>query len=43
MTEDAVVFISSDEPTLRALGFLLKHGRDNNGDTVVLEASTHSA
>ena len=29
--------------TGRALGFLLKHGRDNNGDTVVLEASTHSA
>jgi gentisate 1,2-dioxygenase len=41
-TEDAVMLVSSDEPTLRALGFALKHGRDRNGDTIVLERSTHS-
>ena len=35
--EDAVMLVSSDEPTLRALGFALKHGRDVNGDTVLLE------
>jgi gentisate 1,2-dioxygenase len=37
--EDAVMFVSSDEPTLRALGFALKHGRHPNGDIVVLETS----
>ena len=42
-SEDAIVIISSDEPTLRALGFLLKHGRDNNDDTVLLESSVHTA
>ncbi len=42
-TGDAIVFVSSDEPTLRALGFFLKHGRDHNGDSVVLEASTTHA
>ena len=41
-TDDAVLIISSDEPTLRALGFLLKHGRDTNGDTVLLESSAHA-
>ena len=41
-TEDAVVLVSSDEPTLRALGYALKHGRDRNGDTVLLETSTNS-
>jgi gentisate 1,2-dioxygenase len=41
-TEDAVMLISSDEPTLRKLGFALKHGRDKNGDAVVLESSTRS-
>src|SRR5258708_1942054 len=42
-SEDAVLFVSSDEPALRKLGFALKHGRDSNGDPVVLESSTHSA
>jgi gentisate 1,2-dioxygenase len=41
-TEDAIILISSDEPTLSKLGFALKHGRDRNGDTVVLESSTRS-
>jgi gentisate 1,2-dioxygenase len=41
-SEDAILLVSSDEPTLRKLGFALKHGRDRNGDTVVLESSTRS-
>jgi gentisate 1,2-dioxygenase len=41
-TEDAILLVSSDEPTLRKLGFALKHGRDKNGDMVVLESSTSS-
>jgi hypothetical protein len=36
------MLISSDEPTLRKLGFALKHGVDRDGDTVVLESSTRS-
>ncbi len=40
--EDAIILISSDEPTLRILGFLLKHGRDRNGDSVLLESSVHA-
>jgi len=27
-----VLFVSSDEPTLKALGFMLKHGRNAAGD-----------
>jgi hypothetical protein len=38
---DAIFIVSSDEPTLRALGFALKHGRNRNGDVVLLERSTH--
>jgi gentisate 1,2-dioxygenase len=38
--EDAVFFVSSDEPTLRALGFAVRHGRAANGDVVLLESST---
>jgi gentisate 1,2-dioxygenase len=38
--EDATFFVSSDEPTLRKLGFAMKHGRNADGDTVVLESST---
>jgi gentisate 1,2-dioxygenase len=30
--EDAILFISSDEPTLRTLGFLLKQGRAPSGE-----------
>ncbi|MGA7487212.1 MAG: cupin domain-containing protein [Xanthobacteraceae bacterium] len=40
--EDAILLVSSDEPTLRKLGFALKHGRDRNGDLAVLESSTRS-
>lgn len=39
-TEDAIILVSSDEPTLRALGFSLKHGKNRDGETVVLESST---
>ncbi len=35
---DAVLFVSSDEPALRALGFMLKHGRTAEGDVVRLDA-----
>ena len=38
--EDAVFFVSSDEPTLRALGFSVRHGRAKTGDVVLLESST---
>lgn len=34
---DAVLFVSSDEPALRALGFMLKHGRTASGEIVALE------
>ena len=37
---DAMLLISSDEPTLRALSFMLKHGRTADGDIVRLE--THA-
>ena len=36
------MLVSSDEPTLRSLGFALKHGRDGNGDTILLESSSRS-
>lgn len=38
--EDGIFLVSSDEPTLRKLGFAMKHGRNANGETVVLESST---
>ncbi|MGE0745919.1 MAG: cupin domain-containing protein [Rhodospirillales bacterium] len=38
-SEDAVILISSDEPTLNKLGFALKHGRDRNGDVVLLDSA----
>jgi gentisate 1,2-dioxygenase len=34
--KDAVVFIASDEPVLRAVGLYLKHGRAANGEVVRL-------
>jgi gentisate 1,2-dioxygenase len=37
--EEAIFLVSSDEPTLRKLGFAMKHGRKANGETVVLETS----
>jgi gentisate 1,2-dioxygenase len=39
LKEDAIFLVSSDEPTLRKLGFAMKHGRNANGETVVLESS----
>jgi gentisate 1,2-dioxygenase len=38
-TNDAVFFVSSDEPTLRALGLSAKYGRDRNGDAVLIESA----
>jgi gentisate 1,2-dioxygenase len=38
-SEDAVILISSDEPTLKKLGFAVKHGRNRAGNTVLLESS----
>ncbi len=37
-TEDAILFLSSDEPTLRTLGFLLKQGRAPSGELVLLDS-----
>lgn len=42
-TEDAILFVSSDEPALRALGFAIKHGRTPSGDLEVLESCRRSA
>lgn len=38
-SEDAVILVSSDEPTLKKLGFAVKHGRNRDGNTVLLESS----
>lgn len=35
-TDPAVLFVASDEPTLKKLGFYKKWGRDGTGDTVSL-------
>ena len=35
-SDDAVLFVVSDEPTLRALGFYARFGRSPNGETVRL-------
>jgi gentisate 1,2-dioxygenase len=42
-TDDALLFIASDEPVLRALGFALKHGRSDSGELVLLESSKRTA
>jgi gentisate 1,2-dioxygenase len=34
---DAILFVSSDEPALKALGFMLKHGRTAGGATIHLD------
>jgi gentisate 1,2-dioxygenase len=34
---DAMLFVSSDEPALRALGFMLKHGKTAAGEIVALD------
>lgn len=36
-SEDAVILVSSDEPTLEKLGFNVKHGRNKDGNTVLLD------
>jgi gentisate 1,2-dioxygenase len=38
-TDEAIFLVSSDEPTLRALGFAVKHGRNGAGDIVLLDSS----
>jgi gentisate 1,2-dioxygenase len=38
-TDEAIILVSSDEPTLRALGFALKHGRNAAGDIVLLDSA----
>ena len=38
---EAVFFVSSDEPALRALGFMLKHGKNTSGDIVSLPLHTY--
>ncbi len=35
-TEPAILFVASDEPTLKALAFYQKHGKNDNGDIVRL-------
>ena len=35
--EDAVLFVSSDEPVLKSMRFYMKHGRRENGETVRLD------
>jgi len=40
--EDAILLVSSDEPTLRKLGFALKQGRADSGETVLLEGSNQT-
>ena len=34
---DAIMIVSSDEPTLKALRFYMRHGRDANGETVRID------
>lgn len=41
--EDVVLFISSDEPAVRSLGFALKHGRKPSGELVLLESCRGAA
>lgn len=36
-TEPAILFVASDEPALRSLGFLKRWGRDSAGDVVKLD------
>lgn len=35
--EDAILFVSSDEPVLKSMRFYMKHGRRENGETVRLD------
>ena len=37
--EDAIFFVSSDEPALKALHFYNRHGRTGSGEEVLLETS----
>ena len=36
---DAIFFVSSDEPVLKTLHFYSRHGKDESGETVLLETS----
>ena len=36
-SKDAVIFVTSDEPTLKKLGFYRKHLRNENGDVIRLD------
>lgn len=36
-SEDAILFVASDEPTLKALGFYRRHGRTDDGAVVELD------
>ncbi|MEE2956085.1 MAG: cupin domain-containing protein [Pseudomonadota bacterium] len=35
--QDAILFVASDEPTLKALGFFKRQGKNANGETLFLE------
>ena len=35
--QDAILFVSSDEPTLKALRFYMRHGRTPEGDLAVID------
>jgi len=35
-TQPAILFVASDEPTLKALSFYQKHGKNENGDIIRL-------
>lgn len=41
-SEDAILFLSTDAPTLRALAFTLKQGRTSSGEIVTLDSSNRS-
>lgn len=34
--QDAILFVSSDEPALKALGFYMRHGRTEAGEEIIL-------
>ena len=36
-TDDALLLVASDEPTLKALGFYHREGRTEGGDIVTLD------
>ena len=36
-SEDAILFVASDEPTLKTLGFYRRQGRTQDGETIALD------